>query len=548
MDFEKLSQLLYPNTHDTIADLMKRYPPRTTKGYVTRFAPSPTGFVHMGSFFGAYIDYLLAKSTDGVFYFRLEDTDQKRLVEGSDKIALEMLKIFDIAPTEGYLIGGDYGPYEQSKRVEIYNVFAKELVRRGRALPCFCGENGGKQEVLERRNETFEVADPCEKLAFDEIKKLIDGGQKFALRFISKGNPEHKIQHNDVIKGEREIGENDHSAIIIKTNGIPVYAFAHLVDDTLMHTSIVVRGEEWYASLPLHLELFDAMGLPAPKYAHTPVLMKFDETTGNKRKLSKRHDPEADMRFYLQLGYDKDAVKEYLLTLLNSEFEPWRLNNPTAPITDYVFKPENIGSNNPFFDVEKLNNISKNTISHYSAQRVYADLLAWAENYDTDFATELKTNKDKWLLTLNIDREVPKPRKDIYNMSMIKDYYNYMFTAPNIDGDALTLANVNPEFNDSKNASVDFLKAYASGLTSFADNSAWFDYLKNVAGEHHFTDRKTFKADPQNYAGDMTTASTLVRLAITGKTNSPNLYDIMSILGTEECKNRILNLAEMLDN
>ena len=547
MDFDKLSELLYPHTTQTVADLMKKYPPRATKGYVTRFAPSPTGFVHMGSFFGAYIDYLLAKSTDGVFYFRLEDTDQKRLVEGSDKIALEMLKIFDIAPTEGYLIGGDYGPYEQSKRVEIYNVFAKELVRRGRALPCFCGENGGKQDVLERRNETFEVEDPCEKLTFDEIKTRIDGGQKFALRFISKGNPEHKIKHNDVIKGEREIGENDHSAIIIKTNGIPVYAFAHLVDDTLMRTSIVVRGEEWYASLPLHLELFEAMGLPAPKYAHTPVLMKFDETTGNKRKLSKRHDPEADMRFYLQLGYDKNAVKEYLLTLLNSEFEPWRLNNPTAPITDYKFKPENIGSNNPFFDVEKLNNISKNVISHFTAQQLYDDLLAWANTYDNAFANEIKNNKAKWVATLNIDRELPKPRKDIYNMSMIKDYYNYIYITPQVDGDALALAGVNPAFIDDPFASKAFLKSYANGLTTFADNSAWFDYLKTVATSFHFADRKIVKADPEHYAGDMTTASTLVRLAITGKTNSPNLFDIMNVLGIDECKKRILNLAEMLN-
>ena len=552
MDYNKLSDLLYPNTHDTIADLMQRYPARQTAGEVTRFAPSPTGYLHIGSFFGAYIDYLIAKQTGGVFYLRLEDTDQKRLVEGSDMIALNMLRLYDVMPDEGYKIGGDYGPYQQSQRTEIYNVFAKELVRLGRAMPCFCGENGGKAEIMERRETTFEADDPCMHLTLDEIAQKINAGQKFALRFISQGNVENKTKHRDIIKGEREVSENDQNAILIKSNGIPVYAFAHLVDDTLMHTSIVVRGEEWYSSLPVHLELFKSLGIEPPKYAHTPILMKTDASTGNKRKISKRYDPEADMRYFFQQGYPIDAIKEYLLTLINSDFEPWRLANPTAPIEDYPFDMHNIGTSNPYFDMDKLDNISKRVISTYSAEQVYDAVVEYAQTYDPDFYHELTTHHDRWLTAFAIDRGGDKPRKDIYNWSMVKSYFDYLHTDWSLDKSLLDTTlelKIVKDYDYSNDIKIDnilddnyyinYIHIYQTKLTTHTDNADWFAHLKDIALANGFADRKDYKANPQAYLGDVTRAATLIRLAITGKTNTPSLYDIMSLLGVEECARRL---------
>ena len=548
MDFNKLSELLYPQVTESVADIMKRYPPRQINGEVTRFAPSPTGFLHIGHFFGAFIDYMIAKSTGGVFYFRLEDTDQKRIVEGSDKVALDMLARFGVEPTEGYFYGGEYGPYQQSKRVDIYNVFAKELVRRGRAVPCFCGENAGKAEIERRREETFVPRDPCLDLTFEQIKEKIDQHSPFALRLLSQGNVNNKTHYIDVIKGERDVSENDQNVILIKSNGIPVYAFAHLVDDTLMHTTIVVRGEEWYSSLPVHLELFKAMGLTPPKYAHTPVIMKTDETTGNKRKISKRQDPEADMRYFLQQGYPVEAVKEYLLTLLNSKFEPWRTANPTAPLDSYPFDTYNIGSNDPFFDMDKLNNISKRIISVMTAQQVYDNTLAHAKEYDPAFADELTHNADKWLSAFAIDRGIDNPRKDIYAYGMVKQYFHYLNDFEPTELDSTLAEHTTDSVTDANGTHTyaTFLKDYIDSFTDYADNTEWFEDLKRLGSRNAFTDRKTYKANPNDYLGDYTVCATLLRYAITGSSQSPSLAEIMKIIGKEETKHRLSKMLELL--
>jgi len=548
-EYCELAELLYPNCLDT-AFYFDRYKPRNVKGEVTRIAPSPTGYLHIGQLYQGVVHRMLADKTDGIFYCRLEDTDGKREVQNAGQIAYDMLCRFGLKPDEGYRGDnlseiGDYGPYVQSKRVEIYRAFAHELVKRGRAFPCFCEMASGKEEILKRREEELEqsddleVKDPCRDLSLDEIKEKLNNGKSFALRLKSCGDGEKTYKFIDAIKGEKEVRENTKDDVLIKSNGIPVYAFAHVVDDMLMGTTTVTRGQEWYQSLPVHIELSKAFGYKPFKYAHTPNICVIDDVTGNKRKISKRKDPFADVRHYLKVGYPTNAVVEYLLNLLNSDFEIWRRNNPDLPYQEFPFSVKKIGVTNPMFDFAKLNDISKTIISKYTAEKVYEELLAWAKEWKEEDVKLIEENKDILIKVFSIDRGTARPRKDITFMSEVLDIYNYV------------LPNFKPEFNFDlgavkKENLIEFLTCYAQEYVESVDNSSWFEDLKIKSSKFNFVDNKTYKQNPAEYAGNVSDTSKFVRIAITGKENSPELFSIMKILGAKECVNRIKNLIDYL--
>ena len=441
MDYQKLANLLYKNIHTTPEYYYEKFPERELppKAEVTRIAPSPTGFFHTGTLFGSMIDKFVADKSNGVFFLRIEDTDQKRKIQGAADIAYQMLKKFNTSPDEGFMGEGkeqlgNYGSYIQSERVEIYHAFAKRLVELGRAFPCFCKQSEGKEDIKERRAKQLEETgaiidhDPCRNLDIAEIELNLKMGKPWALKLLSTGDPDKTFKFTDMIKGEREIHENTKDIVLVKSNGIPPYALAHLVDDTLMHVTTVVRGEEWWSSLAAHLELFRAMGLKPPKYAHTPVICKLDEKTGNKRKLSKRYDPEADTRWFVVEGYPTVALNEYLLNLLNSDFENWRKANPDAPYTEFPFSLKKIGSGNPMFDVVKINDISKNIISKIPGKELTRFIIDWANEFDQDFAAVLLRNQEMAENLFSLDRDgAARPRKDISHASEVKDLFSYMF-------------------------------------------------------------------------------------------------------------------------
>lgn len=553
MDYNKLADLLFPNIDKDIDFYLNKYKKRDLKpgAEVTRIAPSPTGFLHLGTAYGALIDYLTAKKSGGVFYMRLEDTDQKREVKDAGKIAYDMLCYYGIVPDEGYQGGkeqkGDYGDYVQSRRTEIYHTFAKHLVKQGKAFPCFCEKAESKNDILERREEQLEqtddieAKDPCRNLTYEEIEAKIKAGKPFALRLLSTGDSEKIFDFVDLIKGKRTIRENTKDIVLLKSNGIPVYAMAHLVDDTLMGTTIVVRGEEWYPSLAAHLELFKACGLKPMKYAHTPVICKLDEE-GNKRKFSKRKDPEADVRYYIEKGYPKQAVVEYLVNLLNSDFEIWRNKNPMADFHDFDFKISKISSNNPMFDIVKLDDVSKNVISRMKTVDVYNAVLTYSEEFDKDFAKIWKDNKEKAMGVLAIGRECERPRKDLTTFADAKHLYSYMF---NKTFDKKTLLNFDGKVD--KKTIKEFLTKYRAQIDLEKDNQEWFNQVKEIAGECGFaTDNKAYKANPEAFKGNTADACALLRVAITGINQTPDLCTILKILGKDEVVSRLDYVIEKL--
>jgi len=547
-EYIELANLLYPGVQDT-SFYFEKYPARDTKGEITRVAPSPTGYLHIGTLYQAVIDKMTAEKTGGTFILRLEDTDGKREIANAGQIAYESLCNFGFGPHEGYRGDleevGDYGPYIQSKRVDIYRPFAHEIVKRGRAFPCFCSATNGKEDVLKKREEELEnnndlsVKDPCRDLSLDEIKKNIAEGKTYCLRLKSNGDGEKTIEFTDEIMGKREVRENTKDDVLIKSNGIPVYAFAHIVDDILMRTTIVIRGQDWYQSLPVHIELAQAFGYEPFRYAHTPNICVLDEKTGNKRKISKRKDSFADVRYYLKQGYPTIAIIEYLMNLLNSDFEIWRKNNPNLHYSEFPFSMKKIGVTNPMFDFMKLNDISKTIISRYSAERVYDELKKWATEWDTESLKIIEDNKDTLLNVLAIDRGGDRPRKDITFYSEVLGLYDYVL--PNFD----------PKFTFElgqvkKDNLINFLTNYSDTYSVAVDNQAWFEDLKTKASEFNFVDNKTYKLDPSAYAGNVSDASKFIRLAITGRENSPELYSIMKIIGETEVKNRIKNIIEYI--
>lgn len=539
MDYKKLAQLLYPNALDA-TEIEKKYPPRKLPdgAEVTRFAPSPTGYLHIGGFFSALIDYQIARASNGIFYFRCEDTDQKREVAGADKIALEMLKILNVYPDEGWTLDGDkgvYGPYKQSQRAPIYQAFAKKLVAEGKAFPCFCTKTEGKEDVLQLRaarydkNSTNEEYDPCRNLTYEEIEEKIKAGKKFALRLKTHGKDGDRIKFHDVKKGEIEMQANAKDVVLVKEDGIPPYTFAHPIDDYLMRTTLVVRGEEWLPQTPVHIEIFEALGFEPPRYFHAPLISKLTET-GGKEKISKRKHPEADMRFFIKNGYPVKAVRAYVLNLINSGFEQWLNQHPDADLDEFKFGRDEITAVMPVFDNVKLNDISKNIIARLSAAQVYEQVLAWAKDYNPEFAEILIARPQFCTNVFNIDRDGAKPRKDIFNWAMIEDYFGYMFHRPSIDSSLI----------DSTDNFKEFISAYLASFNLAATKEEWFAGVKDVAQKLGYaTDNKIFKANPELFKGNIAKVCEYIRIAITGRKDAPDLYTLMTILGEDEVKERL---------
>ncbi len=558
MDYKKLADLLYPDVDKSIDYYLAKYPKRNLKPgqEVVRIAPSPTGYLHTGHLYSALLSKSLARTTNGIFYMRLEDTDQKREIDNAGTIAYDVLSRYGLKPDEGYTGDnrpqiGDYGDYIQSHRLEIYNTFAKYLVSIGRAFPCFCEKSEGKEDVLARRNEQLENSDAieekdvCRNLTLEEIEANLKAGKPWALRLLSQGDSSKTFEFTDRIKGKREIRENCKDIVLVKSNGIPPYSFAHMVDDTLMGTTTVVRGEEWYPSLSAHIEGFQAFGFDVPKYAHTPVICKIDETTGNKRKLSKRKDPEADARYFLQKGYPTETVLEYLMNLLNSDFENWRAQNPLLPYTDFAFSVEKIGSNNPMFDMVKLEDISKNIISHYSPEKVADATLAWSEEFDKDFFEIIKGKRDYLVNLFSIDRvNTPKPRKDIAKWEDTKTLYSYMFDElAHLD----TLESLDFADNVSKEDRIKVLKAYAQVYSESDEKDVWFSKVKAICDPLGFSaDMKAYKKNPELFKGSVADVSGIIRVAITGRRNTPDLYFIEKLLGRDKVLYRLNNAVKLL--
>lgn len=539
MDSVKIANLLFPNTKYTVEEIEKKYKKRnlSENQVVSRYAPSPTGYMHIGNFFQMFISYNLTRVTDGTFFLRIEDTDAKREKQDATKVIYDILDRFNIKPNEYQTLDGkdigEYGPYVQSQRADIYAVYAKKLISEGKAFPCFCKKTEGKEDVLKLREEKFaeddeKEYDPCRDLSYEQVKANLDAGMPFAIRLKTKNDGTQRIKFFDLIKGEIEAKANAKDFIILKTDGIPPYAFAHAIDDTLMGTTIVVRGEEYISSVPAHIELFEALGFDLITYCHNPLICKIGDN-GNRRKISKRYDPEADMRFYFEEGYPTTSVLEYLLNIINSGFESWRNANPDKHWTDFKFGVNDITTVAPIFDLVKLSDVSKNVVSKMTAEEVYNNTLAWAEEYNTDFAAYLKNNKDYAVQVLNIDRETPKPRKDIFKWSMVQEYFDYMFDEPKTSELA----------KEDKANFVEFISEYSKGYKVEETKEEWFANVKAVAEKLGYaTDNKLYKANPEAYKGNTAKACEFVRLALTGRKNSPDLYEIMKILGNEKVSER----------
>lgn len=551
-DCNKLADLLFPHITGTVAELEEKYPERKLPegARVTRFAPSPTGYLHIGGLFGALVDVLTAKATKGVSYLRIEDTDKKREIDDGVSAIINGFDSFGIDFDEG-VTGfneekGDYGPYTQSKRAEIYQTVAKELVQKGLAYPCFC-----TAEELSAIREEQEKGDAliwgyfgkwakCRDLTFEEIEANIKAGKPYVLRFRSEGQEDKRIFFDDIIRGKIEMPENIIDEVLLKSDGIPTYHFAHACDDHFMRTTHIIRGEEWISSVPKHIALFKACGFRVPKYAHTPQVMKIDEEDGTKRKLSKRKDPEAAVSYFVEQGFPKESLIEYLLTLLNSNFEDWRRANPKEDAFAFPFNLKKMSPSGCLFDLIKLNDVSKNVVSVMDADTVYSYIAQWAEKYDTEFFNEFTKNPEFSRNMVNIDRESPKPRKDIAKWSEVKEYFAYMFDAyftPDFDL---------PE-NIQKEDAKAILQKYAEIYDEADDKDAWFSKIKDMCEPLGFTPNvKEFKKNPESFKGHVGDVSTVIRLAVTGRKNTPDLCSIMKLLGKETVTARINEIIKSL--
>ena len=543
MNYKDLADLIFPDAKE-ISYYEEKYPERDLPegAIVTRFAPSPTGFVHIGGLYQSLIARKLATQTKGVFFLRIEDTDQKREVADAVTGIVDSLKEFEIEPDEGMIneneSKGAYGPYKQSQRKEIYQAYAKYLIEQGKAYPCFCTPEEveairQKQEAAKIRPGYYGVWAKCRKITVEDAIKRIQNGEKYIIRFKSPGREDRKIKHHDVIKGNVEFPENDQDIVIIKADGLPTYHFAHVVDDHLMHTTHVIRGDEWLSSVPLHLQLFHELGFKAPKYAHIAPIMKNDN--GNKRKLSKRKDPEAAVSFYTEQGIPPEAVKEYLLNIANSNFENWRRANKDKSIDEFELQLNKMSVSGALFDMIKLVDVSKTVISKMSAEEVYNYSNKWAEKYDKELLEILK-DKDYALKVLGIERGNKKPRKDISKWSDVKENIEYMY-------DKLFEKN-NSEYpyqviND-KEKIKEILKLYIEKYYNENDDKqTWFDKIKELSGEMGYAKEvKEFKANPNMYKAHVGDVSTVLRVSLTKRVNTPDLYEIMKVLGKEEIQKR----------
>ena len=540
-DYKELAQLLFPNITKAPQDMEDMYPPRALKdgARVTRFAPSPTGFLHFGNLFTCMVSYKTAKTTDGVFYVRVEDTDQKRKVEGAIDVMLKGLSVYGINADEG-VVGdekeiGNYGPYYQSARVEIYQTYAKALVEQGLAYPCFCSADELDEIRAAQENESIKGYwgkwAKCRDLSFEQIKANIDVGMSWTLRLKSPGELDKKCYFDDMIKGKIEMPENVQDVVLLKSDGIPTYHFAHAVDDHLMRTTHVVRGDEWISSVPIHLQLFKVLGFKPPKYAHVSPIMK--EENGGKRKLSKRKDPEAAVTYYAEEGYPQESVNEYMMTLANSNFEDWRRMNKTEPIEKFPFNLKKMSVSGALFDIVKLTDVSKNVISLMPAKKVFELSYAWAKEYQPQLAELFAQDEAKATAILNIDREGKKPRKDIAKWSDVLDYVSYMY-------DETFVPNYELNGNATSALAVKVIEEYIKVVNLDDDKDAWFGRMKDICPLVGCTPNvKEYKAEPEKFEGHVGDVSTIIRVALTGRTNTPDLFDITALLGEDTVKARL---------
>ena len=542
--YKDLAEYIFKDVTETIEDLEKKYPPRKLPvgAEVTRFAPSPTGFLHLGSLSTSIIDYKVAHDTKGVFYLRLEDTDTKREIEGSGEKLVKQLQYFGINLDEGYLGHdvGEYGPYRQSERAHIYRICIKHLMEIGRAYPCFCSA-----EQLEETRQIQEANKEipgyygdyaiCRNIEPEEALNRIKNGEPYVIRFRSLGNHNNKVVFHDEIRGDIAIAENDMDIVILKSDGLPTYHFAHAVDDHFMHTTTVIRGEEWIASAPIHLELFKALNFELPRYAHVPVIMKLDN--GNKRKLSKRKDPEANVKNFIEGGYPNEALKAYLLSIANSNFEEWTMETHCYDIDKFPFSFSKMSLDGILFDQDKLNYFSKEIIAQFTAEDFYNRLLVWSKDYDEVLYKHISANKDMTVAILNIERGGDKARKDF---SSYKDVYPIIGFFYN-DRYEEIIKNGFP-FNELIDKEV-----IKEVLTDFADtndyslaNDVWFNSVKELGVRHGFAESgKIYKQNKEAYKGHVGDVAEMIRVALCGAKNSPNLHSVLQILGKEEVSRRI---------
>ena len=547
MDYQALADLLFPNVTDTPESLEEKYPPRQVPegAVITRMAPSPTGFVHLGNLVQGLTSERMAHQSGGVLFLRVEDTDAKREVPGAVEVLINTLKHYGIHFDEGATMGGDsgnYGPYRQRERAAIYHVYAKKLVSEGKAYPCFCTEEelSAMREQQEANKETtgyYGQYAVWRDRPMEDVQAQLDAGNPWVLRFRSTGSIENQFKFDDLVKGKLTITENNVDHVLLKSDGIPTYHFAHAVDDHLMRTTHVVRGDEWLPSLPFHIQLFQALGFRLPKYVHIGPLMKMDGTS--KRKLSKRKDPELALTYYKSEGFPVEAVYEYIMTLLNSNYEDWRRANPNAPSTDFKFSPKKLNPAGNLFDYAKLTDVSKNEIAKMDADKVYTLLLDWAKEFDPNFGAKLEADPDYAKRILAIGRGGKKPRKDLAVWKDAKPYMGFFYD------EYLE----KPVFDDRFDKAIiaDALNRFLKSFDLADDSGVWFEKVKAVATEIGFTtDMKAYKADPTAFPGTVADVSTFIRLAVTGKTNSPDLYTVMQILGYDRTVARIRNVLNSL--
>ena len=544
-DCKKIADLIFKDVEKTAGYYENKYPPRGLKegARVTRFAPSPTGYLHFGGLYAAFASKLTAQSTGGQFILRIEDTDKKREIDDGVSAIIKGLSAFGVTADEGVTGSdsetGSYGPYVQSRRRDIYRAFARKLMEEGKAYPCFCTPQELEEIRAQQENEDIKGYygryARCRCLSDSEIEEKIKNGEPFTVRLRSTGDINRKITFDDMIKGKIEMSENVNDVVILKTDGIPTYHFAHAVDDHLMRTTHVIRGDEWIASVPLHLELFRALGFKPVKYAHIAPIMK--EENGGKRKLSKRKDPEANVSYYTEKGYPEESVKEYMLTILNSNFEDWRRANKTADISAFPFNLKKMSLSGALFDMVKLNDVSKNVISLMTAQKVYSLLSAWAKEYDPELYSLLSHNPEKAQAILNIDRDNPKPRKDIACWSEIRDYVSYFY------GELYSSDYSLPE-NINRADAYEILSKYKNIYNAEDTKEEWIAKIKALCSDCGFTPNvKEYKQNPGSFKGHVGDVSTVIRVAVTSRTNTPDLYYIMRILGDEALR-RIERAAE----
>ncbi len=546
MDYNYLAELLYPNVTLTPDDVETMYPSRNLPegAVVSRHAPSPTGFVHLGNIVQSMISERMAHQSGGVMFLRIEDTDAKREVPGALESLIKMLAYYGIEFDEGATADGDrgnYGPYRQRIRENIYHVFAKELVKRGFAYPCFCTaeeltEIHEKQEALKVNYGYYGEWAVWRGRPIEDIEKALSEKIPYVIRFRSQGSSERKVKFTDLIKGQLELTENENDYVIIKSDGIPPYAFAYAVDDHLMKTTHVVRGDEYLSTLPFHIQLFEALGFKTPKHIHIGPLMKMDGTS--KRKLSKRKDPEFALTFYKAQGYPVQSVREYIMTVLNSNFEDWRRANPDADVDSFKFSYKKLNPAGSLFDSAKLSDVSKNVISKMSADVVYKNLVEWADEFDSEFAKLLHKDEARAIAILSIGRGGKKPRKDFGAWSEVKDYMGFFYD------EFFRIESDYPE-NFKKSDIITALEKYKSVYSDNDDQNVWFEKIKAITDELGYaTDMKEYKQNPDAYPGNVGDVSMFLRIAVTGKQNSPDMYEVMKVLGINSIEKRINNMIE----